>query len=154
MTPEVLVLALHLLPARASYRYRYRTGTARANFRHALREHGVDRFSAFDDDCINDPKNPWRWANSLGHGAHQILREQCDCGRNARNMCTERVRGWAQFGHGEMFGILVKVLLSRRLLEDAGPADFGVELDLPLSTTVPCHELSFQREDRLRDFNG
>ena len=92
MTPEVLVLALHLLPARASYRYRYRTGTARANFRHALREHGVDRFSAFDDDCINDPKNPWRWANSLGHGAHQILRERCACGRNAPKMCSERVR--------------------------------------------------------------
>ena len=52
------------------------------------------------------------------------------------------------------YTILAKVLLSRRLLEDAGPADFGVELDLPLSTTVPCHELSFQREDRLRDFNG
>ena len=69
-------------------------------------------------------------------------------------MCTERVRGWAQFGHGEMFGILVKVLLPRRLLEDAVPADFGVELDLPLSTTTPCHELSFQREDRLRDLNG
>ena len=68
-------------------------------------------------------------------------------------MCTERVRGWAQFGHGEMFGILVKVLLSRRLLEDAGPADFGVELDLPLSTTAPCHELSFQREDWLSDFD-
>ena len=53
-----------------------------------------------------------------------------------------------------MFGVLVKVLLPRRLLEDAVPADFGVELDLPLSTTTPCHELSFQREDRLRDFNG
>ena len=59
-----------------------------------------------------------------------------------------------QFGHGEMFGVLVKVLLPRRLLEDAVPADFGVELDLPLSTTTPCHELSFQRDDRLRDFGG
>ena len=119
------------------------TSTDSQFFAHALREHGVDRSSAFDDDCINDPKNPWRWANSLGHGAHQILRERCACGRNARNMCTERVRVGPQFGHGEMVGILVKVLLSRRLLEDAGPADFRVELDLPLSTTPPGHELSF-----------
>ena len=48
-----------------------------------------------------------------------------------------------------MCGMLVKVLLSRRLLEDAGPADFGVELDLPLSTSTRIHVLSFQREDRI-----
>ena len=45
-----------------------------------------------------------------------------------------------------MFGILVKVLLSRRLLEDAGPADFGVELDLPLSTTRRATSLAFSEK--------